>query len=236
MDRLEGIIEELRACAQPQRLEGMARYGIRTDRALGVSIPEIREIARKHRRNHALAEALWATGIHEARILAGMVDDPRQVTPEQAERWVADFDSWDLCDGVCDLFRETPFAWEQAFAWCEREEEFVRRAGFVLIARLALHGRGEPDERFLAALELVRRHAGDDRNFVKKAVNWALRQIGKRNATLNQAAIDMGETIRADGTRSGRWIAANALRELRSEAVQGMLSRKASETEKRTKR
>ena len=193
-----------------------------------MSIPTLRRIARRHRGDHDLALALWDTDIHEARILAALVDAPRQVTEEQAERWVADFDSWDLCDGVCDLFRETPFAWEKAFAWCARDEEFVRRAGFVLIATTAVHGKGEPDERFLAALELVRKVANDDRNTVKKGVNWALRQIGKRNQRLNEAAIAMGEQIRVDGTRSGRWIASDALRELRSEAVQVMLARKAA--------
>lgn len=225
MDELEAALAELRAHANPARLEGFKRVAIPTEHALGVSIPEIRAVSRKHRRPHDLALALWATGIHEARILAAMVDDPKQVTPEQMERWVADFDSWDVCDGVCDLFMATPWSWEKARAWCERDEEFVRRAGFVLIARMAVHYKAEPDASFLDSLELVRRHAGDDRNFVKKAVNWALRQVGKRNRALNEAAIACAEQIRADGTRSGRWIAIDALRELRSDAVEVRLQR-----------
>lgn len=225
MDELQAVLAELRARADPARLEGFRRVGIPTEHALGVSIPEIRAVSRKHRRRHDLALALWDTGIHEARILAAMVEHPTQVTPEQMERWVADFDAWDVCDGVCDLFMATPWSWEKARAWCERDEEFVRRAGFVLIARMAVHRKAEPAAAFLEALDLIRRHAGDERNFVKKAVNWALRQIGKRNRPLNEAAIACAVQIRADGTRSGRWIANDALRELRGEAVQSRLAK-----------
>lgn len=224
MAPLETVLAELREAADPARLPGMARVGIRTEAALGVSIPSLQKIARHHRRDHDLALGLWQCGIHEARILAAMVDDPQLVSEAQAEQWVADFDSWDLCDGVCDLFRETPFAWHKAYEWCGRDEEFVRRAGFVVIARMAVRAKGEPDARFLGCLGLIHTHAGDDRNAVKKAVNWALRQIGKRNLVLNGAAIEMAETIRREGTRSGRWIAADALRELRSDAVQARLT------------
>ena len=224
METLHGVLAELRARAVPARLEGFRRVAIPTERALGVSIPDLRAISRKHRRDHDLALLLWDSGVHEARILAGMVDDPKLVTPDQMERWVAKFDAWDVCDGVCDLFRETPWAWEKAWAWCERDEEFVRRAGFVLIARMAVHCKSEPDATFVAALDVIRRHAGDERNFVKKAVNWALRQVGKRSVALNAAAIAAAEQIRADGSKSGRWIANDALRELRSDAVQSRLA------------
>lgn len=223
MDELESALAELRAHASPARLEGLKRVAIPTEHALGVSIPEIRSVSRNYRRRHDLALRLWDTGIHEARMLAAMVDDQEQVSPEQMERWVADFDAWDVCDGVCDLFIATPWSWEKSRAWCERDEEFVRRAGFVLIARMAVRSKSEPDAPFLASLDLIRRHADDDRNFVKKAVNWALRQVGKRNRALNEAAIACAEQIRADGTRSGRWIANDALRELRGDAVQSRL-------------
>jgi 3-methyladenine DNA glycosylase AlkD len=156
-----------------------------------------------------------------------MVDDPALVTQAQMERWAADFDSWDLCDGVCVLFEQTPFAWEKALAWAGRPEEFVCRAGFTLMAYFAVHDSRAADERFLALLPVMRERAGDGRNFVKKAVNWALRNTGKRNLALNVAAITCAEAIRADGTRSGRWIAADALRELRGEAVQARLKSKA---------
>jgi 3-methyladenine DNA glycosylase AlkD len=209
--------------ARSERLRENERVGIENARALGITIPELGQLARRVGQHHELAEELWATAIHEARILAAMVDEPGLVTNAQMEGWVLDFDSWDLCDGVCGLFEQTPVAWEKAVEWAAREEEFVRRAGFVLMCYLAMHDKQAGDERYLAFLPVIRRYATDERNFVKKAVNWALRQIGKRNRALNAAAIATGEAIRADGSRSGRWIAADALRELRGEAVQRRL-------------
>lgn len=214
--QVQEVVAELRAMADPSRREGQKRVGIRVDRALGVSIPDLRRLARHHRRDHALAQQLWDTGIHEARILAGMVDDPAQVTPGQMERWALDFDSWDICDCVTELFESTPHAWNLVFSWSGREEEFVRRAAFALIAEMAVHRKKTPDDEFVAFFPVIRSAADDDRNYVKKAVSWALRNLGKRSPFLRAAAIACAEQIRADGSRSGRWIAADALRELRS--------------------
>ena len=202
----------------------MARVGIRVDRALGVSIPNCRRIARSHRRDHGLALDLWRTRIHEARILASMIDDPEQVTDEQMESWVSDFDSWDLCDQVCsNLFGWTPFAFDKAMAWTRRPEEFVKRAGFTLIAERAVHDRERGDDFWIEWLPVIHEGAQDDRNYVKKAVNWSLRQIGKRNVALNAAAIAEAERLSEEDSRSARWIARDALRELRSEAVRSRL-------------
>jgi len=217
-------LERLRALADPEAKAGMARFGIETRQALGVSIPKLRSLAREIGRDHVLAGKLWASGVHEARVLAALVDDPKLVSEEQMERWVVEIDSWDVCDGVCStLFDRTPFAHAKAAEWSARDEEFVKRAGFVLMAALAVHDKKAPDGRFLEMLPLIEREASDERNFVKKAVNWALRQIGKRNRSLNAAAIEAGERIRAQGSRAARWIAADALRELRSDSVRARL-------------
>lgn len=191
-----GVVAELRAVADPSRLSGMAHVGINVDRALGVSIPNLRKLGRRHGPDHRLALDLWRTGIHEARILASMVDDPAQVTRDQMEEWVLDFDSWDLCDQVIgNFFDLTPFAASIPRAWTKRPEEFVKRAGFTLIATRAVHDRAAPDRTFAAWFPAIRRGAKDDRNYVKKAVSWALRQIGKRNLELNAAAIAEAETL-----------------------------------------
>jgi 3-methyladenine DNA glycosylase AlkD len=221
------IVSELESLADPANVAGMARYGINPENTLGVSIPRLRAMAKEIGRDHALALELWASGIHEARILAGLVDDPAMVAAAQLERWVGDFDSWDVCDGVCgNLFDRTPFAWEKAAAWSARSEEFVKRAGFVLMAALAVHDKKAPDERFRNFLPLIEREAADERNFVKKAVNWALRQIGKRNRALNRDAIAAAKRIRKIDSRSARWIAADALRELESGAVRERLNKR----------
>ena len=223
---VDDALAALRGLAQPGRLQENARVAIPTD-GLGITVPALRVLAKTLRPDHALALELWETGIHEARHLAAMVDDPALVSEAQLEHWVRDFDSWDICDGACVLFEQTPFAWAKASEWAVRDEEFVRRAAFTLMAYFAVHDKLAADERFLALLPIIRAAASDDRNFVKKAVNWALRNIGKRNPALNAAAILTAEQIRADGTRSGRWIAADALRELRGEAVQRRLRAKA---------
>jgi 3-methyladenine DNA glycosylase AlkD len=206
---------------------GMARFAINTADAFGISVTELRTIARPLRGDHNLALALWQTGNHEARLLAGLIDDPRQVTEEQLELWVADFDSWDVCDQVCsNLFDRTPWAHAKAVEWSARDEEFVRRAGFVLMACLAVHDKEAPDAAFLRFLPIIAAAAGDERNFVKKAVNWALRQIGKRDSALNAAAIAAAERMRATTVaRSARWIAGDALRELTSAACQKRLAK-----------
>lgn len=220
----EEILDHLRALANPASVAGMARYGINPHNTLGASIPALRKLAREAGCDHALAEALWASGIHEARILAALVDRPQEVTAEQMERWVRDFDSWDVCDQVCsNLFDKTPWAYEKAVEWSGREEEFVKRAGFALMAALAWHDKKAPDSAFAVFLPLIAREAGDGRNYVKKAVNWALRQIGKRSRRLNALAIQTAEEIRQQDARAARWIAADALRELQSASVQERL-------------
>ena len=209
-----GIIAQLRSMANPMNVAGMARFGINSSDALGVSMPALRRLARAHKRNHALALELWQSGIHEARIMAALVDDPQQVTERQMETWVRDFASWDVCDQVCsNLFDRTPFAHAKVFEWTLQPEEYVKRAGFVLMAALAVHSKAAPDELFLSFLPLIEREAHDDRNFVRKAVNWALRQIGKRNARLQLAAIAAARRILAQDTKPARWIARDALRE-----------------------
>jgi len=199
----------------------MARFGINPEGTLGASIPTIRNLAKTIGKDHELALSLWKTGIHEARILASLVDDPTAVTERQMESWVKDFDSWDICDQVCsNLFGRTPFARHKVIEWSGREEEFVKRAGFVLVAALTVHDKKAEDSEFIAFLPMIECGSTDGRNFVKKAVNWALRQIGKRDAALNRAAIAACESIRKKDSPSARWIAADALRELRGEAVQ----------------
>lgn len=226
---VENMMSELRGRSDPAARAGMARYGIDADTALGgTSIPQMRAMARRARRDHELAAALWATGVHEARILATMVDDPAKVTEAQMESWVSEFRSWDVCDQCCsNLFGWTSLAWSKAVEWSLREEEFVRRAGYVLMAVLAVHDKKAPDAEFLELLPAIERGADDNRNFVRKAVNWALRQIGKRNLQLNHAAMECATRISERDSRAARWIAADALRELRSDAVQARLRSKA---------
>jgi 3-methyladenine DNA glycosylase AlkD len=220
----DDIIKTLRGLGSARGRNGMARFGISVDNALGISVTQLRRVAKNIRRDHALAQSLWATGIHEARILASIIDVPAEVTQKQMEAWAAAFNSWDLVDQCCgNLFDKTPYAWDKAIEWSGRSEEFVKRAGFSLMAYLAVHDKKSPDNRFEAFLPVIEREATDDRNFVKKAVNWALRQIGKRNARLNDTAIRRAERINKLDSRSARWIAADALRELRKPAVQQRL-------------
>jgi 3-methyladenine DNA glycosylase AlkD len=217
---IERLIEELRAQANPANVAGMARFGISTAGTLGVPVYVLRRMAKKAGRDHVLAEQLWDSGIHEARILATLVDDPALVTARQMDRWARDFDSWDVCDHAChNLFRYTPKAFAKAAQWANDRQEFVRRAGFSLMAGLAVKDKKATDERFAAFLPLIARAASDDRNMVKKSVNWALRQIGKRNQRLHKRAIAAAEEIRKQDSRPARWIAADALRELRNPAT-----------------
>ena len=213
---LKAIIRDMRALADPAKTEGMEHFGIDATAALGLNVPQVRAIARKVGKNQPLAEELWATGIHEARWLAAMVGNPKTITRSTMDRWARDFDSWDVCDACCcDLFDRTPYAWAKLPKWAASKREYVRRAAFATLAALAVHDKGAPDQLFLDALPLIETYAFDDRNFVRKAVNWALRNIGKRNARLLPAAIACAERVRAQGTRSARWIAADALREFR---------------------
>jgi 3-methyladenine DNA glycosylase AlkD len=218
------IISRLEALSDPASLAGMARFGIVCDRAYGVRIPELRRIAKEAGRNHPLALRLWREECRETRILAGMLAEPAKVTEGLMEEWVAGFDNWETCDQVCmNLFEKTPFAWGKALAWPGRQEELVKRAGFVLMARLAVSDKQAPDGHFEAFFPLICREAGDGRNYVKKGVNWALRQIGKRNRNLHRRAVAIAEEIAAMESRSARWIAADALRELTDQAVLGRI-------------
>ena len=220
-------LAELRRLGERRNVEGMARFGIVAKNVLGVAKPRMDELARKIGIDHRLALELWETGVHDARILAGMIDEPKQVTTAQMNRWVRDFDNWDVCDGTCcHLFAFAAPAWDRAIAWTRRPKEFEKRAGFALIAFLAYRDKTAKDSQFIKILPVLFREASDDRNFVRKAVNWALRNIGKRNPNLNRAAIRAAEKMRALNFRSARWIAADALRELTSDAVQSRLSRK----------
>lgn len=220
------ILKKLRALGDPRARAGMARFGISVRRAYGIRVPILRRVAREMGRSHALAQKLWKSGIHEARHLAAMIGEPAKVTAKEMERWARDFDSWDVVDGACwNLFGSTPHAWKKAAEWSRRKEEYVKRAGFALMAYFAIHDKAAKNARFERLLPLIRRGASDERNFVKKAVNWALRQIGKRNRRLNKLAVKAAKQIRRMKSPAARWIAADALRELTSPAVQRRLRR-----------
>jgi 3-methyladenine DNA glycosylase AlkD len=220
------IIDQLKAHSNATAVEGMARFGINPTNTLGVSIPVIRGMAKEVGRDHRLAQQLWASGIHEARILAAMIDDPHEVTAAQMESWVKDFDSWDVCDQCCsNLFDKTTLAHQKAREWSSRKEEFVKRAGFVLMACLAVHDKKAGNSQFERYLPVVERESTDERNFVRKAVNWALRQIGKRNLSLNRLALKTAKQIQKKNSRSARWIASDAIKELTSASVQQKLQK-----------
>ena len=218
------VLERLREKARADQLDGMARYGMATENRLGVSVPDMRRLAKELGKDHGLALQLWKTGVQEARILAALIDDPHAVTEEQMEEWVKDFNSWDVCDQVCmNLFDKTPHAWKKVRDWSVREEEFVRRAAFSLIACLAWHDKKADDKMFVNLLPVIQDAATDERNYVKKAVNWALRHIGKRNLSLNREALQTARLIQKIDSRAARWIASDAIRELEGEAVQRRL-------------
>ena len=221
------VVGELRGLGTKRNVEGMARYGIRAKKVFGVSKPKLDALARKIGKNHTLGLALWSTGIQDAKILAGLISEPSKVTAAQMELWVRDFDNWDSCDGTCcHLFVFAKDAWQKAFAWTKRKDEFQKRGGFALAAYLAYREKAAQDEKYLSFLKVIEREAGDERNFVRKAVNWALRNIGKRNLRLNRAAIATARRVRRHESHAARWIAADALRELEGEAVQDRLRRK----------
>jgi 3-methyladenine DNA glycosylase AlkD len=218
------VLAELRSYANPANVAGMGRFGIRGANVLGgPNLPTIRRIGKRLGRDPALAEELWASGVHEARLLATLVADPQRFPRDRAEAWALDLESWDVCDQLCgNLLDRTPFNEDLIADWTGRHEEFVKRAGFALIAATAVHDKAAPDERFAGFLTLIVREATDRRNFVRKAVNWALREIGKRNLALNAEAIEAGRRIAA-GPREGRWVASDALRELTGGVVQARL-------------
>lgn len=220
------VIAELKKNGSKENLKGMERFGINVKKAFGVSVPVMRSLAKIIGKNHELALELWGSGYHEARHVASMIDDPKLVSKAQMNKWVRDFNSWDICDGTCsNLFRKTPHAIEKIFEWCEKKDEFVRRAGFSLMCYVAVHHKTRDDEEFLEFFPLIKKYSTDDRNFVKKAVNWALRQIGKRSVYLNEEALKLAKEIQALDSKAAKWIAADAIRELTNPKVLDRIKR-----------
>lgn len=222
------ILDELKAMSDPEVVACKARYGITPAKAYGVSIPKLREMAKRLGTDHSLALRLWKKNARETRILASMIDDPSKITEEQMEDWVKEFDYWEICDQCCmNLFEDTEYAYQKCVEWSSRKREFEKRAGFALMARLAVSDKNAGDESFRPFLPIIKRGAIDERNYVKKAVNWALRQIGKRNLELNKEAIETARQIKKMDSRSAKWVASDALRELTGEPVQKRLRKKA---------
>lgn len=219
------IIKKLKSLSNPKNVEGMARFGINPKKTLGVSIPVLRKMAREIGKDHQLALELWNSEIHEARILASMIDEKAKVSAKQMDQWVKEFNSWDLCDQCCmNLFDKLPIAWRKAIEWADKNEEFTRRAGFALMACLAWHDKQAKDSDFIKFFPIIKKYSTDERNFVKKAVNWALRQIGKRNKNLNKEAIKTVRKIERLNSKTAKWIASDALRELESDSIRKRLS------------
>jgi 3-methyladenine DNA glycosylase AlkD len=223
---LQFILDELKSVSDPKNLEGMKRFAIATDKAIGVSLPNIRSIVAGTKKRipltqrHSVAQKLWDTEIHEARILASILDNPLEVTKKQMDTWTNEFYSWDLCDQVCsNLFHKTDFFLEKAFQYSKSKKEFVKRTGFVLMVTYCVHHKKAPDDQCIQFLKRIEEEAWDNRNFVRKAVNWCLRSIGKRNKHLHKYAIECAEKVQIQESSSAKWIAADALRELHSEAV-----------------
>jgi 3-methyladenine DNA glycosylase AlkD len=220
-------INKLKEMADPNNVAGMERYGISTEGTLGVPMPALRSMAKQIGMNHELALELWGSGLHEGRILAALVAEPLETDREMMESWVHQFDSWDVCDQVCaNLFSWAKGAYEVIPGWTASEEQFIRRAGFVMMAALAVHDKKAIDEVFVGFFPLIEKGAGDDRNYVKKAINWAIRQMGKRNLNLRKECVALSERLKAQGTPSARWIAADAIRELNSPKVLARLEGK----------
>ncbi|MDD5547446.1 MAG: DNA alkylation repair protein [Candidatus Pacebacteria bacterium] len=215
MSDLKKIISELRSHANPKCVQGMARFGINPKNTLGVDVPTLQKIAKQIGKNHDLAIKLWNSKIHEARILAALIENPKLTTPAQMEKWAKEFDSWDVCDQVCmRIFDKTPVAYLKAAKWSKQSKEFVKRAGFALIASLAIHDKKAKNEDFLKFFPTIKAQSTDPRNYVRKAVNWALRQIGKRNPALRIKAIKLAKEIEKINSKSAKWIAKDAIREL----------------------
>ena len=222
---VEAVLEQLKSRGDPENIKGMGRFGMATDQRLGVPVPDMRKIAKDVGRDHALAVELWKTGVQEARIVAALIDVPEKVTDDQMEAWVIDFNSWDVCDQVClNSFEKTLYSQQKIIEWSEREEEFVKRAAYALIAGLAWHDKEAADDQFIGYFPVIKSGATDERNFVKKAVSWALRTIGKRNLRLNKAAIEAARELQKIDSRAARWIASDTLRELEGEKVQARLA------------
>jgi len=227
------IIKRLESLGRPENVAGMERFGIVTNKSFGISTPELKAFAREVKKQaedrHTLALALWETGIYEARVIAFLIDDPKKVTRKQMDTWAADFDNWATVDGTCGyLFCRTPSAYEKAVEWSAKKPEFIKRAGFSLMAYLSVHDKKADDAKLAAFLPVIERYSDDDRNFVKKAVNWALRQIGKRNLELNKLAMETAERITLRTTKAAHRIAADALRELTSDTIRERLQKKSA--------
>jgi len=215
------IISQLKEKANTKSVEGMAKFGMTSTNRLGISVPDMRKLAKQIGKNHDVAMELWDSQISEAQIVAALIAEPEKLTEKQMEHWVKDINSWDVCDQVCmNLFDKSPLAWKKIYDWSEREEEFVKRTAFSLIACIAWHDKTLADEKLIELFPLIKRESTDERNFVKKAVNWALRHIGKKNQNLNKAAIKLAKEIKQIDSKSARWIATDAIRELESEKVQ----------------
>jgi 3-methyladenine DNA glycosylase AlkD len=217
---IDFILSELKSISEPEYLKKMARFGIDISKAFGIRVPDIRKLAKQVGKNQELSLLLWETGFHEARLLATFIGDYKLVTELQISSWTKDFSSWDICDQASgNLFVKTPYFKSKILEFTKAEGEFIKRTGFVLMAEAAVHLKKEPDETFLRFLPIIEREAHDSRNFVKKAANWALRQIGKRNAFLHQHAIETANNILAQQNKKANWVALDALRELNSDAV-----------------
>lgn len=221
------IMSRLKANARPQDLEQMARFGITPERALGVRVPVLRELAKEVGKDHGLALKLWKKDTRETRILATMIADPKETTEKLMEGWVKGFDYWEICDQACmNLFEKMACAYEKAVEWSKRRPEGEKRAGYVMMARLAVSDKKAPDKKFERFFPHIKRGATDDRNLVKKGVNWALRQIGKRSLALNKKGIDVAKDIKKMDSKAAKWVASDALRELTSEAVKKRLKKR----------
>ena len=227
MTSSQEILKTLHSKANPENVEGMSKFGMTSINRLGISVPEMRKLAKQIGKNHAVALELWDSGIPEAQIVAALIAEPKKLSEQQMEHWVKDINSWDVCDQVCmNLFDKSHLAWKKIHDWSQREEEFVKRTAFSLIACVAWHDKIIADEKLKELFPLIKLAATDERNFVKKAVNWALRHIGKKNRNLNKAAIDFAYEIKKIDSKSARWIANDAIRELESEKVQSRLKEK----------
>jgi 3-methyladenine DNA glycosylase AlkD len=233
---VQEVLTWLKSHSNKRTLDGMARYAVPADKALGVSMSNMKVLAKKLGHNHVLAEALWQTDVYEARMLATLIDDPALVTSAQMDRWCRDFDNWAICDTACfALFDRTTHAWKKVKQWSGKSDEFIKRAAFALLWGLTVHDKVAGDTLFIDGLRLVERAAVDDRNFVKKAVNMALRAIGKRNAVLNAAAISVARRLAASSVATPQWVGKHALRELIGPAVKRRLQSK-SRSASRNKR
>ncbi len=224
---VDEILTKLKSLSNPEAVKGMARYGINPKNNLGISIYKLREIAKEIGQEHTLALKLWRTGIHDARLLACFIDNPSEVTGKQMDSWAKDFDSWDICDQACtSLFDLIPLAWTKVFEWAEHHDEFIKRGAFALIAGLTVHDKEASDEQFEQFIPLIEKHSCDERNYVKKAVNWALRNIGKRNKNLNTQMVKLSKQLLKTESKTAKWIASDALKELTSIKIQNRLKKK----------